>query len=113
MEYLYYPGCSLKTSGKAYDESLRAVFRALGVGLTELEDWNCCGATMYMSVDEAASLAICARNLALAEQKGSRGLIAPCSACYTVLLKDEPLLAGQSRAAIQGRPFSGPGGAAL
>jgi heterodisulfide reductase subunit B len=71
---------------------LKAVFRALGVELKELEDWNCCGATMYMSVDEATSLAISARNLALAEQNGFRGLIAPCSACYTVLLKTNRFL---------------------
>ena len=92
MEYLYYPGCSLECSGRAYDESLRSVFKILGVKLTALEDWNCCGATMYMSVDEAASMAISARNLALAERNGSRELIAPCSACYTVLLKTNRFL---------------------
>jgi heterodisulfide reductase subunit B len=92
MEYIYYPGCSLESAGKPYDESLRAVFRALGMGLRELEDWNCCGATMYMSVDEALSMAISARNLALAEQAGFRDLIAPCSACYTVLLKTNRFL---------------------
>jgi heterodisulfide reductase subunit B len=92
MEYLYYPGCSLESSGRAYDESLRAVFRTLGVGLRELEDWNCCGATMYMSVDETISLAISTRNLALAEQNGGRDLLAPCSACYTVLLKTNRFL---------------------
>ncbi|MGA2608005.1 MAG: heterodisulfide reductase-related iron-sulfur binding cluster, partial [Terriglobia bacterium] len=92
MEYLYYPGCSLESSGKPYNESLKAVFRALGIGLRELEDWNCCGATMYMSVDEALSMAISARNLALAEQAGFRDLIAPCSACYTVLLKTNRFL---------------------
>jgi len=92
MEYQYYPGCSLETSGKAYDESLRAVFGALDVRLTTLKDWNCCGATMYMSVDETISLAISARNLALAAHNGSRGLVAPCSACYTVLLKTNRFL---------------------
>lgn len=92
MEYLYYPGCSLECAAKPYDESLRAVFRTLGVTLTELDDWNCCGATMYMSVDETASLAISARNLALAEKSGFRDLIAPCSACYTVLLKTNRFL---------------------
>jgi len=92
MEYLYYPGCSLESAGKPYDESLKAVFRALGIGLRELEDWNCCGATMYMSVDEALSLTISARNLALAEQAGFHDLIAPCSACYTVLLKTNRFL---------------------
>lgn len=92
MEYLYYPGCSLESGGKPYDESLRAVFRALGVQLTELEDWNCCGATMYMSMDETTSLAISARNLALSEHNGNRQLVAPCSACYTVLLKTNRFL---------------------
>jgi heterodisulfide reductase subunit B len=47
---------------------------------------------MYMSVDEALSMAISARNLALAEQAGFRDLIAPCSACYTVLLKTNRFL---------------------
>jgi heterodisulfide reductase subunit B2 len=92
MEYLYYPGCSLECSGKQYDESLRAVFRALDIKLTELDDWNCCGATIYMSVNEETSLAIAARNLALAEKEGARDLIAPCSACYTVLLKTNRFL---------------------
>jgi heterodisulfide reductase subunit B2 len=92
MEYLYYPGCSLECSGKQYDESLRAVFRTLDIKLTELDDWNCCGATIYMSVNEETSLAIAARNLALAEKEGAHDLIAPCSACYTVLLKTNRFL---------------------
>ncbi len=92
MEYLYFPGCSLEGAGRQYDESLRAVFRALGLGLKELEDWNCCGATIYMSVDEATSLAVSARNLAIAGRDGGRDLVAPCSACYTVLLKTNRFL---------------------
>jgi heterodisulfide reductase subunit B len=92
MEYLYYPGCSLEGAAKQYAESLRAVFDALAIGLTELKDWNCCGATMYMSVSETASLAISARNLALAGADGGRDLVAPCSACYTVLLKTNRFL---------------------
>ena len=55
MKYLYFPGCSLKGTGKAYEESLLSVFGALGVELQELDDWNCCGATAYMSVDETKS----------------------------------------------------------
>lgn len=92
MEYMYYPGCSLEGAARQYDESLRAVFAALGVGLQEVQDWNCCGATMYMSVDETVSLAISARNLALAARDGGGDLVAPCSACYTVLLKTNRFL---------------------
>lgn len=84
--YSYYPGCSLKSSGLAYDESLRAVFKALDAGLEELDDWNCCGATAYMSVDETEALAAGARNLGLAAKAG-RDLVVPCNACYQGLLK--------------------------
>jgi heterodisulfide reductase subunit B len=86
MRYLYYPGCSLRGTGKAYEESLLAVFKALDVELVELDDWNCCGATAYMSIDEVSSFALAGRNLALAEEK-NLDLIAPCSACFLVLNK--------------------------
>ena len=86
MQYSYYPGCSLHSTGVAYDKSMRAAFRALGAELIELEDWNCCGATAYMSVKETVACAVSARNLALAERAG-RDLVAPCSACWCVLNK--------------------------
>ncbi len=85
-QYLYYPGCSLRGTGKAYEESLLAVFKALDVELVELEDWNCCGATAYMSMDETNAFALAGRNLAIAEQS-NMDLLAPCSACYLVLNK--------------------------
>jgi heterodisulfide reductase subunit B len=84
--YLYYPGCSLKGSGRAYEESLLAVFDALEVELKELDDWNCCGATAYMSIDEAEAHVLAGRNIALASRDGA-DLVAPCSACYLVLNK--------------------------
>jgi heterodisulfide reductase subunit B len=93
MKYIYYPGCSLKSTGRAYEESLLAVFKTLDVEYEELNDWNCCGATSYMSINESKAFAISARNLALAEaQAGGDGegpvqLVAPCSACYLLLLK--------------------------
>lgn len=112
MTYRYFPGCSLKSSGRAYEESLLAVFRALDVPLQELEDWNCCGATAYMSVDEVRAFTLAARNLCLAEQTGAAGnggtdIVAPCSACYLVLLKthrymtEHPGLAQKVQAGLQ------------
>ncbi|MCS7197091.1 MAG: CoB--CoM heterodisulfide reductase iron-sulfur subunit B family protein [Candidatus Bipolaricaulota bacterium] len=92
MKYLYYPGCSLKGTNRAYEESVLASFHALNIELEELEDWNCCGATAYMAVDEMKSFALAARNLALAERQGQDGsptLIAPCSGCYLVLSKTQ------------------------
>ncbi|MFA6319067.1 MAG: CoB--CoM heterodisulfide reductase iron-sulfur subunit B family protein, partial [Elusimicrobiota bacterium] len=75
----------------AYEESLLAVFRVLGIELQEIDDWNCCGATAYMSVEETKSYALAARNLAIAEREGL-DIIAPCSACYLVLNKTQHAL---------------------
>jgi len=90
MKYVYYPGCSLKSSGKPYEESLLEVFKKAGVEVEELGGWNCCGATAYMSVDESDAMALAGRNLALAEKEHPEGrieMIAPCNACYLVLMK--------------------------
>jgi heterodisulfide reductase subunit B len=73
-------------TAKHYQESIDAIAGPLGIELEELDDWNCCGATAYMSVKELMSFAISARNLALAEQY-HRDIVTPCSACFTVLNK--------------------------
>ncbi len=86
MKYTYYPGCSVKATAKMYQESIEAVAESFGLELEELDDWNCCGATAYMSVKELMSFAISARNLALAEPF-HRDVVTPCSACYLVLNK--------------------------
>ncbi|MGA2183051.1 MAG: CoB--CoM heterodisulfide reductase iron-sulfur subunit B family protein [Bryobacteraceae bacterium] len=88
MTYAWYPGCSLRGTGRAYEESLLAVFKALGVEVAELKDWNCCGSTTYLSVDELTSYALVARNLALAGRE-HRDIVAPCAACYMVLNKTQ------------------------
>lgn len=85
-EYLYFPGCSAKGTGRAYEESLLSIFNVFGSNLKELEDWSCCGATLYMSVDEMISFALTCRNLALAKSH-SQKMVIPCSACYLVFKK--------------------------
>ena len=92
MKYSYFPGCSLKGTGRAYEESLLPVLKALGVELEELDDWNCCGATAYMAVDEVKACVMASRNLAIAEKAGHQELLAPCSACYLVLNKTKHYL---------------------
>ena len=91
MKYAYYPGCSLEKTQRGYDASVREVFKELGQELVEIDDWNCCGATVYMSVKETVSLAVSARNLALAEKMGL-DILAPCSSCFTVLSKTNRIL---------------------
>jgi len=98
MRYLYYPGCSLKGTGRAYEESLLAVFKKLDIVLEELDDWNCCGATAYMAVNELKAYALASRNLALAERQMDAEevhVVAPCAACYLVLMKTQHYLAAE------------------
>lgn len=88
MRYTYYPGCTQLASAKSYDVSTRAVAKALDIEIVDLEDWNCCGTSPYLSVRELPAFAIAARNLALAEkQTGSQDLLTICNACYLVLEK--------------------------
>lgn len=87
MKLAYFPGCSLRGLGRGYEESLLPVLRHLGIELEEIDDWNCCGATAYMAVDEAKACVLAARNLALAERNGAGQIMAPCAACYLVLNK--------------------------
>jgi heterodisulfide reductase subunit B2 len=77
----YYPGCSLHGTAREYDESLRAVTSLLEIGLHELENWTCCGASSAHCTDHHLAVALATRNLAIAE-KEDRELLVPCVACY-------------------------------
>ncbi len=81
MKVSYYPGCSLHGTALEYEESTRTVCRMLGIELQELPDWNCCGASSAHSTNEALSIALPARNLAMAEEMGL-DLVVPCAACF-------------------------------
>ena len=107
MNYSFYPGCSLHASGREYDISTRAVFKALDIGLKEVPDWFCCGATPAHNVDELLSLSLCAKNLSLAEAVEG-DLAVACAACFSRLkvtqhhLKDDAVKRKQVETAIDG-----------
>ncbi|MBU1040541.1 MAG: CoB--CoM heterodisulfide reductase iron-sulfur subunit B family protein [Proteobacteria bacterium] len=83
MKYAYYPGCSLGTSAEEYDVSSREVLKRLGVELSEIPDWTCCGASAVEPVSSLLTLALPARNLALTEREcPGLDMLVPCSACY-------------------------------
>ena len=91
MKVLFYPGCSIQRSSRPYLDSIQAIQPLLGLEIEQVRDWNCCGATEYMSIHRTASQALIARNLALAQRQvdGSHTLMAACSACYLNLAKIE------------------------
>lgn len=88
-KYLFYPGCSMESSAKAYMESMNTILEPLELQLEEIEDWNCCGATEYLGINLIPAYSLIARNLALAtkQMNGTRTVVAPCSACYLNLAK--------------------------
>lgn len=90
-KFLFYPGCSMQRSARPYLDSLQAIQDDIGLELEEINDWNCCGATEYISVSRLPAYALNGRNLALAAQQanGARTVIAPCSACYLNLAKTD------------------------
>jgi heterodisulfide reductase subunit B len=86
MNYGYYPGCSLEGTAKEFDKSLKEVLSKLNCGLTEIEDWSCCGASSAHMISHLLSTALPARNLLLAKRQGLKDVIAPCAACFNRLL---------------------------
>ncbi|MBP1464111.1 CoB--CoM heterodisulfide reductase iron-sulfur subunit B family protein [Candidatus Chloroploca sp. M-50] len=116
MQYGYYPGCSLERNAGAYHESTMAVAGVLGLQFTEVDDWNCCGATEFFSVNQMQAYALTGRNLALAadqfapkpalpvipvEVAEPPQLVAPCSACYLNLSKVDRYLASSPELAAK------------
>ena len=93
LNYSYYPGCSLHASAQEYDISTKGLFKALKIGLTEVPDWLCCGATPAHNVDELLSLALCAKNFALAEAVEG-DLAVSCAACFSRLKTTQHKLKG-------------------
>ena len=86
MNYAYYPGCSALGSSEDYERSTQAVCDALGVRLTPVPDWNCCGATPAHAVSAELSAALCARNLSIAGGMNCEGgLLTPCPSCLSNL----------------------------
>jgi heterodisulfide reductase subunit B len=93
----YYPGCTLSTKAKNYDRSGRAVMTALGGNhpgrfeLVELPEWQCCGATFPLMLDDSMALIAPTRVLYQAQQAGER-VATLCAICFHVLRRSQALL---------------------
>jgi len=85
MKYGYYPGCSLHSTGREYEISLRAVCERLGIEFQEVPGWICCGTSPAHSASRLLSLALPLENLRRAEETGLKDVVAPCAACFARL----------------------------
>jgi heterodisulfide reductase subunit B len=97
-QFNYFPGCSLHGTAREYDESTRAVAEALAIGLREIDDWVCCGATPAHATDPAAAHALGLWNLARASKMGPEPVVTSCAACFSRLRA--------AREDVQARPAS-------
>lgn len=83
--YSYFPGCSLHSTAREYDESLRAVARCLDIELREVPEWACCGATPAHALDPEAAAVLGLWNLDHAARSGSEPLLTGCASCFSRL----------------------------
>ena len=99
-EYAFYPGCSsqLKASASNYLVSTNAMCKTLDIRLTEIPDWNCCGASIsYTGASELTRHALNARNFALAEKHlPGQDVVATCAACCSWPRRPRPARAAHS-----------------
>lgn len=84
MRFSYFPGCSQSGSAEEFGLSTEAVCEELGIELTELPDWSCCGASAAHMTDDLLSVALPGRDLAIAREAGMDILVV-CAACYSRL----------------------------
>ena len=84
MIFSYYPGCTLKTKAKELDAYARRSAEALGITLSELSEWQCCGGVYTTAKDEIATKLSSVRALIAAKKEGN-ALVTLCSACHNVI----------------------------
>ncbi|MEO0108037.1 MAG: heterodisulfide reductase-related iron-sulfur binding cluster, partial [candidate division WOR-3 bacterium] len=87
-QFTYYPGCALFTKARNLDHCARLAAEVLGVQLSEMPTWNCCGAIFSTVGDDLASQVGPIRNLALASKQGD-SLVTLCAACFNVLKRSQ------------------------
>ena len=85
MNLPYYPGCTLKTNAKNFEDSALKVMEVLDYPLKEMENWVCCGTVFSMTSDDLMLQMASIRNLLRAEEQNLKELIVLCSMCYNTL----------------------------
>ncbi len=112
MKYAFFPGCSLESTAWDYDKSTRAVCRALGIEVTDIPDWVCCGSTPAHASNASLSVALPALNLHKAKTAGYSEVLTACASCYARLrtanhkIRQEPAERERAQRIIE-KPYDG------
>ena len=86
----YYPGCTLASTAKHFEESARYSASMLGFSMEEVPDWTCCGASFPLANDNIMGLAGPANVLIKAKEECLKDdfedkVVTLCSVCFNVL----------------------------
>ncbi len=107
MKIAYYPGCTLKSTARNFEQSALECAKALGLEMIELPRWNCCGVVSSLATDDLFHHLAPIRTLIRVQefseseklQDGNR-VVTLCSMCYNVL-KRSNLLVKENRAHLK------------
>ncbi len=90
--FAFFPGCLIPARYPAMEFAIRRTLPRLGVEIVDLEGASCCPDPIYFkSKDKVSWLAVAARNLCLAEERGL-DVITNCSGCTATLSETHHLL---------------------
>ncbi len=90
MNFALFLGCNIPARLSQYESSAKAISGKLGIELTEIKEFNCCGYPIR-NIDFKTFILFSARNLALAE-KENLNIVSLCKCCYGSLKKADYLL---------------------
>jgi heterodisulfide reductase subunit B len=85
MKVSYYPGCTLKSNAKNFEDSALCALRSLGLEVKELERWNCCGTVYSLATDDLIHHLASIRNLIRVKEAQSDAVMTLCAMCYNTL----------------------------
>ncbi len=89
MKYAVFLGCTIPSRQMNYEQSSRAIAKALGIEFVEA-DFGCCGFPLE-PLDEVKALSMAAMNLKMGHETGF-DIVTLCSACGEMLMKAEDVL---------------------
>jgi heterodisulfide reductase subunit B len=85
MKVSYYPGCTLKSNAKNFEDSTLCSLKELGIEVKELDRWNCCGTVYSLAADDLMRHLASIRNLIRVKEAQSDSVMTLCAMCYNTL----------------------------
>lgn len=92
MRIPYFPGCTLKTTAKNFEDSALASAAVLGIELVELPRWNCCGTVYSLASDDLIHQLAPIRTLLRVKEAGDDKIVTLCAMCYNTLKRANQLI---------------------